>query len=260
VFGFFFGSVFGKEDIIKPILFHPMENINTVLLGGVAIGVLFTTISFIYSLFNAVKRKDIEEGIFGKNGLAGIMFYWIILLTALSIYNQNGTVVPIPLIVAVLCILLGFTVVKHPAANLVKGQRPLYSESMRDYYIESGFGAFETLSSMVSNTISFIRVGAFALNHVGLFIAFLTIADMIKGGVGGVIVLIIGNIIVICLEGMVVFIQGLRLEYYELFSKYYTGSGIEYNPVKIRYISEPEAQAVTVKSENNAEIVMEKAY
>ena len=88
---------------------------------------------------------------------------------------------------------------------------------------------------MLSNTISFIRVGAFALNHAGLFIAFVTMANMMKSSIGSIAVLVIGNIIVIGLEGLVVFIQGLRLEYYELFSKYYEGGGVEYKPVRLYF-------------------------
>ena len=85
--------------------------------------------------------------------------------------------------------------------------------------------------SMLSNTLSFIRVGAFALTHAGMFMAFDTIAEMCGGGVAGVIILIIGNIFIICLEGLIDFIQCLRLEFYELFGKYYEGNGTEFIPV-----------------------------
>ena len=87
---------------------------------------------------------------------------------------------------------------------------------------------------MFSNTLSFIRVGAFALNHVGLFVAFSAMASMTKSGVASVLILILGNIIIICLEGLIVFIQGLRLQYYELFSKYYEGGGIDFDPVQVK--------------------------
>jgi V/A-type H+-transporting ATPase subunit I len=240
IFGALFGSVFGEEGIIKPLLFYPMENIYTVLIGGVVLGIAFTTVGFAYSLLNAIKRRDLEEGVFGKDGLVGLLFYWIILLTALSIYNNGGTTIPIPVIIMVLFILMGLMVVKKPIANIIRGRKPLYNESVGDYYIESGFGILETLLSMLSNTISFIRVGAFALNHVGLFIAFATIADMMKSDTGSIAMIVLGNIIVMALEGMVVFIQGLRLEYYELFSKYYEGSGIEYSPVKLSCRSKPD--------------------
>jgi V/A-type H+-transporting ATPase subunit I len=102
-------------------------------------------------------------------------------------------------------------------------------------YIEEGFGIIETLISMLSNTISFLRVGAFALNHVGLYVAFLTLAQMIRtsGGKWSILILILGNIIILTLEALIVFIQALRLEYYELFTKYYRGDGKDYNPVKM---------------------------
>ncbi|HAZ37178.1 MAG TPA: V-type ATP synthase subunit I, partial [Clostridiaceae bacterium] len=112
-------------------------------------------------------------------------------------------------------------------------KRPLYNESKSDYYVEGGFGIIETLLSLFSNTISFIRVGAFAINHVGLFIAFDTLAKMINNGAGSAIVIVLGNLVIIGLEGLIVFIQGLRLEYYELFSKYFNGTGYEYKPIAL---------------------------
>ena len=105
--------------------------------------------------------------------------------------------------------------------------------SKSDYYLEAGFGSLETILSVVSNLISFIRVGAFALNHVGFFMAFAAIAQMFSTRFGSITMLVIGNIVIIGLEGLIVFIQSMRLEYYELFSKYYTGEGIEYEPTKI---------------------------
>ena len=107
-------------------------------------------------------------------------------------------------------------------------------ETEDGYYIGAVFGLLETILSVVSNIISFIRVGAFAINHVGLFIAFKTIGQMIGTTSANIIALIVGNIIIIGLEGLIVFIQSLRLEYYEMFSKYYTGDGYEFVPTTIR--------------------------
>ncbi len=87
------------------------------------------------------------------------------------------------------------------------------------------------LISMASNTISFVRLAAFAINHVGLCMAVYILANMF-GTTGSLIVAIIGNIIVIALEGLIVAIQVLRLEYYELFSRFYTGDGKEYIPIE----------------------------
>jgi len=75
------------------------------------------------------------------------------------------------------------------------------------------------------------------LNHVGLYIAFATMARMMTTSWGSLAILVLGNIIIIGLEGLIVFIQALRLEYYELFTKYFRGDGIEYVPAKIEVIS-----------------------
>jgi V/A-type H+-transporting ATPase subunit I len=260
LFGTLFGSVFGSEDVIKPLLFRPMDNINTVLLIGVALGVVFTTVSFIYNFVNSFKVRDIERGVFDKNGVVGLLFFWIILLTAISMLTKGGTPVPLGAIIAVLVILLALMVLKNPLSNLITGHRPLYDSGVSDYYVESSFGIVETLLSMLSNTISFVRVGAFTLNHVGLFIAFATLADMIKSSAGSVAVLVVGNIIVICLEGMVVFIQGLRLEYYELFSKYYDGAGVEYNPARLRFSYKPyKTPSVSINRDTSSSEVLYNA-
>ncbi len=234
-FGLLFGSVFGNENLIKPLLFHPMEskNINTILLLGIVLGIAFTTVSFIFSLINSFRKKDMENGLFGKNGAAGFVFYWIMIITAVDIFIKGKSRLPIGIIAIILFILLLFMMIKQPFSHIISGRKPLYDDPVGDYYIENGFGAFETIISMLSNTVSFIRIGAFALNHVGLFMAFATIAAMMSNGAEAVFILVLGNIVVMCLEGMVVFIQGLRLEYYELFSKYYEGKGIEYIPVKV---------------------------
>jgi V/A-type H+-transporting ATPase subunit I len=173
----------------------------------------------------------VEEGLFGREGLAGFMFF-LTLIFAVWVKATGSINVSIGLPIGIMGALLLVMVFKQPLAGLLTGHR-LYEESPGDYYIEAGFGVVETVLSVASNIISFIRVGAFALNHVGLYIAFATMAEMINSKVGGFLVLIIGNIMIIGLEGLIVFIQSLRLEYYELFSKYYSGYGVEYRPISL---------------------------
>ena len=138
-----------------------------------------------------------------------------------------------PLIVIVLIILPFIILFKQPLAHLLLPADKSYKKLSANEFIEGSFGIIEMLLSMLSNTISFLRVGAFALNHVGLYIAFLTLANMMKTSWGNWAVLAVGNIVILSLEGLIVFIQALRLEYYELFSKYYRGNGVEYSPEKI---------------------------
>lgn len=233
IFGGLYGSVFGTEELIPAILIRPMANINTMLLAAVVLGIILITVGYFYSFLNHYKSRDIEEGVFGKEGLAGFLFFGTLIFTIWD--KVTGTInVPTGPLIGLMAVLLLLIVFKQPLAGLISGNR-LYEESPSDYYIEAGFGVIETLLSITSNIISFIRVGAFALNHVGLYIAFATMAEMMNSKVGGFVVLVIGNIIIIGLEGLIVFIQSLRLEYYELFSKYYSGYGVEYRPVSLFY-------------------------
>jgi V/A-type H+-transporting ATPase subunit I len=86
-----------------------------------------------------------------------------------------------------------------------------------------------------TNTASFVRLAAFALNHVALSFAVLILADMLGKLPGGPLLkalwFVAGNIFIVCLEGLIVFIQVLRLEYYEFFSKFYRGGGNVFKPV-----------------------------
>lgn len=232
IFGFLYGSVFGSEDLIPALVIRPMANINTMLVAAVLLGVLLLVASTIWSILNACIQGNIEEGLFGRNGWAGLGFYLVLIYSVIKAALGGSSVSPVSI-----ALMLGFIalmVLKQPLAHKIEGMERLYDESAGSYFMEEGFGVVETLLSTLSNTISFIRVGAFALNHVGLYIAFETVGEMMGSQVGNIAILILGNVIIIGLEGLVVFIQALRLEYYELFSKFYKGDGIEYRPVKLK--------------------------
>lgn len=232
IFGCLYGSVFGFEDLIKPILISPMENIDTMLIGAIAFGCFILLIGFVYGIINNLRNNNLEEGIFGRNGITGMLFYILLLVFAYTKISSIETM-SISIWMLIFVVLLILMILKQPIANFITKKGFVISEKKSDYFVESGFGVIETLLSMFSNTVSFIRVGAFALNHVGLFIAFASMAQMIKNSFGSILMYILGNVIIIVLEGLIVFIQGLRLEYYELFSKYYDGSGTKFKPITI---------------------------
>ena len=104
-------------------------------------------------------------------------------------------------------------------------------EGIGMFLIQGFFELFETLLSFFSNTISFVRVGAFAVSHAAMMEVVLMLGGITDGaGNPNWIIIIFGNILVCALEGLVVGIQVLRLEYYEMFSRFYTGSGREFHP------------------------------
>jgi V/A-type H+/Na+-transporting ATPase subunit I len=234
IFGFLYGSIFGFEDVIKALLVRPMEDINDVLIGAIVFGCGFLIVGFLLGITNSLRKKDIERGLFGKEGIAGFLFYIGVITLAISIF-YDIRVMPAGAWIGILVFFLLLILLKQPLANIIMGKKELFEEGAKDYFIESGFEVVETILSMFSNTLSFIRVGAFALNHVGLFVAFSAMAEMTNNEGASILILILGNIIIIGLEGLIVFIQGLRLQYYELFSKYYEGGGVPFEPVRVKF-------------------------
>ncbi|PHV71955.1 hypothetical protein CS063_00315 [Sporanaerobium hydrogeniformans] len=238
LFGFVYGSIFGLEEVpfIKDIaLVHggPLNttNIMPILAVGVAFGVVVLTVAYGFGIVNCLRKRDLEDGIFGKNGMVGYFFFIGLIFTGLTLIR----VVPISVLVpiSVMIVSLIMMIFKEPLSNLIEGKRPLIHGDRSSYYVESSFEGIETILSALSNAISFIRVGAFALNHAGLFLAFSVMAGMMNNIVLKVLILVLGNVLILTLEGLVVFIQGLRLQYYEMFSKYFSGDGIAYSPIKL---------------------------
>lgn len=237
VFGFMYGSVFGNEELIPAIVVRPLENINFVLYSAIGFGVVLLLISFGMSIYNLAREGDMEECIFGRNGVSGLIFYVALLSLGLQML-LNAQLLPNSVFIIVMILALLSLLFKKPLYSVISKKEAEYEEGKSTYYIEGGFDLIETILSLLSNSISFIRIGAFALNHVGLFLAFSTMAKIANSPFISVAILILGNIIIIGLEGLIVLIQGLRLEYYELFSKYFKGDGKTYIPVK--FIEEAE--------------------
>ncbi len=230
IFGFLYGSIFSIETIIPALLIRPFHEINTVLIAAIAFGVVLSSSAYIFGILNSFRRHDLEEALFGKEGVAGLLLLWSAILLVLGV-AMNIKILPTPVLAVIALLCIAAMIAKQPLTHLIEGKRPLHSEPVSSYYIENGFALIETLIAILSGTISFVRVGAFAINHTGLFLAFETIGHMIGTSGGMIAMTILGNIIIIGLEGLIVFIQGLRLEFYELFSKYYKGDGIVFEPL-----------------------------
>lgn len=237
VFGFVYGSLFGLEHEQLPWLPHivgsPLSTVNImpVLIAGVVFGIAVLSVSYIIGIINALRRGDIEAGVFGKNGIAGYIFFMGFVGTLVSLVQIIQVPIWVPL--GIMALMLGVMILREPLTNMVTGNRPYIHGEVSSYFIESAFEGVETILGALSNGISFIRVGAFALNHAGLFMAFLVMSEMTDSLLLKIIILLLGNILILTLEGLVVFIQGLRLQYYEMFSKYFSGDGHAYAPIKI---------------------------
>jgi V/A-type H+-transporting ATPase subunit I len=235
IFGFVYGSVFGSEEIIQPIWISPLhgkDTINTLLYLAVGYGVLVNLVAIIANMINNTRMRRWGKLLFDKNGLAGLLFYGgLALVAGLSLLKGellfSGLVLVVVIILPTLMIFF-----KEPLEHLVMKKRPIFPNEKGIFIVESFFELFETLLSFFSGTVSFARVGAFALNHAGLSLAVWTLYHMMEG-IGGLFIVIIGNAITIGLEGLIVGIQCMRLEYYEIFGRFYIGEGREFKPVRV---------------------------
>lgn len=273
VFGVLYGSVFGNEEIITPFFRFPdvytllgydapPENIfqvsSILLIAALLIGVLLVIMSMILNMIICWRAKDMENGIFGASGLLGFVFY-----TAL-IVGVGGNFVgldllhiwyTLPLIVLPL-VLMFFkepilesagakkeekagrgnidTGLKEKLAALFASQQEKKKKkSVGNFIIEGVIELFETCLTYLTNTMSFLRIGGFILSHAGLMLVVNVLAGMTDGTVGFIIVQIIGNLFVTGMEGFLVGIQVLRLEFYEIFSRFFRGGGKPFRPVDV---------------------------
>ena len=209
VFGFLFGSVFALENIVEPIWLHPMEQPLTLfavpLIGGAILLLIGMFLDAVQAWWQQSWRTWWETG-------AGLVVCYIGLLGAFLDLRM--------LYVS----LIGGTwfVVGH---GWVANERHLAA---------AGAGLVELLESMLQlfvNTVSFVRVGAFALAHAGLSMAVVGVADVATSTAVQVVLLIAGNLLIIGLEGLVAAIQTTRLVLFEFFARFMTAEGRPFIPL-----------------------------
>jgi V/A-type H+/Na+-transporting ATPase subunit I len=234
VFGVLYGSVFGFEEVIHAVWMRPLENIMTILVIAIGAGLVILSIGFLLGIYNAIRMHEWGRAIFDHNGIAGLVLYWSMLGVGGSIALPNF---PIPSIVfIVLLVISGIAIMfSEVFKHLIEGHRPLIEGGIGTYLIQAFFELFEAVITYISNSLSYVRVGAFAVAHGGLSAAIFSLALMVSPneGIGYIIVLIIGNIFITGFEGLIVGIQTMRLSYYEFFSKFFTGGGARFEPLSI---------------------------
>ncbi len=237
IFGFLFGSFFGFEDVINAVWLRPMEHmtslpfigkLNTVFIVAISIGMGIILMTMVLNIMNSIRFHDPEKTLFDTNGTAGLVFYASLVLTIVLYMTEN----PIPAAL-LLVIMFGIPLVvmffKEPLTNLVEKKAQIMPKEKGMFVVQGFFELFEVLLSYFSNTLSFVRVGAFAVSHA----AMMEVVLMLSGAEAGSpnwLVVILGNLFVCGMEGLIVGIQVLRLEYYELFSRFYRGTGRAFKP------------------------------
>lgn len=243
-FGLIFGSCFGYEHALDPLYhaiglkekpFEVMDNTMTVLIGAICIGIVLILISIGLNIGVSFKKKNYAEAIFGNNGIAGIIFFVSLLGGLVSTLLGGANLLGNPLYIIGLIVLpLILMFLREPLGCLVAGKKFEMEGGVGDFIASNFFEVFEFLLGYATNTLSFVRIGGFVFSHAGMMSVVMLLAETVSAGASPIVV-IIGNIFVMGMEGMIVGIQVLRLEFYEIFSRFYDGDGEAFEPVKVDY-------------------------
>ena len=208
-----------------------------------SVGVLLNSAGLIVNMVNQVFLKQYEKAFFTKTGLAGILLFWYAVSIAVRFvvgllspdahtfsfrwFDVAGLMLPLA------GILFGAAIWRF-----ISGERPVFKEGVLVFIVEEFVEILETVSTFVSNTLSFLRVGAFALSHAVLsYIVFKfseEVSSVVAGTAFSLLIYVFGNLVIILLEGLVVAIQVVRLQYYEFFSKFFVETGVEFSPFRFR--------------------------
>lgn len=238
IFGLVYGSFFGYEDALDP-LYHAigmagkpvsvMDSITGILMVAVYIGIILVLAAMAMNMYTHARHKEWGEFIFSPNGLVGVITY----LCGVDLASAYmGAFTFMPQVVAVIGMVAGLVLLLFAEllAPMVEGKPWKPAGGMGNYLMQSVFELLETVLSYLSNTISFLRVGAFVIVHASMMMVVFTLA----GTPNNLLVVILGNIVVICLEALLSAIQGIRLEFYEMFSRCYKGGGRKFTAFNIK--------------------------
>ena len=241
LFGLLYGSFFGNEEILTPFFTDvlglagkPIEVMDsaftmTLLIAAVGIGAALIVASMIMGVYTKIKRRHYLDALLSSNGVAGLLFYGY-LLAALSLsFAGIADILAWPYLVVFVGLPLVMIFLKEPIERRCEGKK-MFPNGFGGFFVEGFFELFDVLLSYITNTMSFMRVGGFILSHAGMMLVVSSLMAMVANGT--LLVAVFGNIFVMALEGMIVGIQVLRLEFYEMFSRYYEGNGIAFQTIK----------------------------
>ena len=235
-FGLFYGSVFGMEHLLPWEGFYPLasENIMTLLLAGAALGIVVIVVCMVFNIINALRMKDLHQAVFSPNGVAGMVLYAAAIAAIVGAFTGIFDLLKAWFVLPFIVLPVAMIWLGHPLAKLLQGDRNWKPESWGMFMVEGFFEIFESAISYMSNTMSFLRLGAFAISHAGMMMVVSMLCQN-AAATGKVITMVIGNIFVAGLEAALCSIQIIRLQFYEIFGRFYVSGGQEFAPAAVDY-------------------------
>ena len=241
-FGAAYGSYFGLPGLKEHALWRdPLEgDPMALMLLAIGLGVALMSVGLVLNIINRLRRGQLVEGLLDKFGVVGVVFYWGALILAAKSAAIQAQGWWAWAVLVFLAAPVGCWTVKEPLTLWWhrRAGRETEPSGMAGAMTESLVGAFEGILLYLANTISFVRLAAYAMSHAALLMAAFTLAEQVRslspaGSVLAATVIVLGNIIAILLEGIVAAVQALRLEYYEFFGKFFSGDGQPFKPFSL---------------------------
>lgn len=246
LFGLAYGSCFGFEGMFSefwqsiglgsvfPMNLLESTNSMSILMFSLILGVGIIISSMLVNIFINLKNHQIGKAILSHNGLAGLVVYSGCFIPMVFIMTLNINILSPTFIVCAILIPLIIVFFSKPLSNIIEKKLNKNNKNETDKFnaINATFDMIEIILSYFSNTLSFLRIGGLALSHAALMLVVMQFSHM-AGTLGSPIVIIIGNMFVMGLEGLLVSIQALRLVYYEIFSRFYNSDGKPFKPAKV---------------------------
>lgn len=250
VFGALVGSFFGT-GLFRPLWFDfhgiisghsahisMISDVYDILSITIYFGIFVIVIGLIFNWINLIRGGKWAELFFDKGGIFGAWIYagGIYITSYMVSHNYKGfpAGTTVFLLVGLPSLLLfikePYHYFTHAGAHADKKSNLFlaFMNMLMEWIVE----LLEIFSGYLSNTLSFMRVAGLGIAHVCLMISVFTLANM-TSGIGSVLILILGNILVIGLEGLSAGVQALRLSYYEFFTKFFHGTGKLYTPISL---------------------------
>lgn len=207
LFGFVFGSVFCREDIIAPLWLHPIQHPLPVLLVPIVGGAVLLILGLLLGALEAWWEHRLHE--------------WV----------RDD----VPVLLAFTGALLAFVTPLGWWLAVAGVAWAMLAALLEKRRVRAAFGAlgelFEHTAQVLINTLSFARVGAFALAHAGLSSAVVALADAGGNVIVYALILVLGNLLILVVEGLVVSIQTTRLVLFEFFTRFFRPEGREFRPL-----------------------------
>ncbi len=219
------------------------DGVVTILLFTAGVGVVLILISGVLNIITGFRQKDYRKALFSANGVTGVLFLAGIVGCAASDALFATGLLSTGAVWFVFALLLLSIWFGEPLISMM-GLAPAehgHKTSVGMMILEGFFELFEAFLSWLSNCLSFLRVGTYAICHAIMMLIVYALSET-SGGYS-IFGLVIGNIIVMGIEAALVCIQALRLEFYELFGRFYTGRGEAFAPAHIDYSSPAQRAA-----------------